>query len=167
MRRIFSTALLCLGLSAGAALAQDGGPVMGQAYGDWVFQCAAVAQDKTVCAFSQTVTEGQRKVAQFQIREATKADGAALMTLLLPLGFDFENGVNVTIDDGDPLPVTLKTCRAQGCVATMPIDQAAADQLRSGEKMTVALTANEGQRKLTIVGSLKGLTDAFAAAGWF
>lgn len=140
----------------------------GTAFGDWVFECSALAQNATKCALVQTIVAStdQRKIAQFQIVEPM--DGAAAqMSVLLPLGLDFQSPVVIQIDTSDAIPLTPKTCIKSGCLLSVEVDATLAAALSAGTKLSVQFSLANGKKDITFGGSLSGLTDAFAAAAWF
>ena len=128
MRYLISAAVLGMTLGSWPAFAQDNQPKVGQKFGDWVFQCSAVAQNQTDCAFVQTIVtpDGKRQVAQLQMLEQRTAPGTYILTVVLPLGLDIQNGVTARVDQAEPVPATLKTCLPRGCIASMPLDEASA-----------------------------------------
>lgn len=169
MRYLISAAVLGLAFGSGSALARDSQPKVGQKFGDWVFQCSAVAQNKTDCAFVQTIVtpDGKRQVAQLQMLEQKGEPGTYVVTVFLPLGLDLQVGVTARIDQTDPVAAPLKTCLPRGCIASMPLDENLAGALRNGNKLELAFTLADGKKTATITGSLKGIDEALTAAGWF
>jgi invasion protein IalB len=169
MRYLISVAVLGLAFGSGSALAQDGQPKVGQKFGDWVFQCSAVAQNQTDCAFVQTIVtpDGKRQLAQLQMLEQKTVPGTYILTVVLPLGLDLQNGVTARIDQTDPVLVTLKTCLPRGCIASMPLDEVLGSALRNGNALELAFTVADGKKTATVTGSLTGIDEAFSAAAWF
>ena len=169
MRYLISAAVLGMVFGSGSALAQDNQPKVGQKFGDWVFQCSAVAQNQTDCAFVQTIVtpDGKRQVAQLQMLEQKTKPGTYILTVVLPLGLDIQNGVTARIDQTDPVSATLKTCLPRGCIASMPLDEILAGALRNGNKLELAFTMADGKKTATVTGSLTGIDEAFTAAAWF
>lgn len=169
MRNIILSALIGLALQTGAALAEGEKPTVGQAYGDWKFQCSAVAQNSTRCAFVQTIvaSSNKHKIAQLQIVEAQGDGVEPQLTFLLPLGLDLQSAVTMQIDDADAVPVPLKTCAPQGCVGVLPVDATLAEALAAGQSLKVQFSLANGKKDVGFTSSLKGLSDAFAAAAWF
>ena len=167
MRHIILTVLIGLALQTGVAQAEAAKPTVGQAYGDWKFQCSALKQDTTRCAFVQTIVAStdQRKIAQLQIVEADGAEPQ--FTILLPLGLDLQTAVTMKIDDADPITVPLKTCVQQGCLGTIAIDASLKESLAAGQSLKVQFSLANGKKDISFAGSLKGLADAFTAAAWF
>ena len=169
MRYLISVAVLGLAFGSGSALAQDSQPKVGQKFGDWVFQCSAVAQNQTDCAFVQTIVtpDGKRQLAQLQMLEQKTVPGTYILTVVLPLGLDLQNGVTARIDQTDPVLVTLKTCLPRGCIASMPLDEVLGSALRNGNALELAFTVADGKKTATVTGSLTGIDEAFSAAAWF
>jgi len=167
MRDLIGCVVLGLLFGAGYAVAQDNPPKIGQQFGDWVFQCSAVAQNQTACAFVQTIVsqDGKRQLAQLQMLEQKTEPASYILTMLLPLGLDIQNGVTAKIDTTDPVAATLKTCLPRGCIATIALDKNLADALKHGKSLALDFTMGGGKK--TITGSLNGIAEAFNAIAWF
>ena len=168
MRNILLTAMISLAVQSGAAFAQDAKPEVGQVFGDWVFRCSAKAKDTTNCALVQTIVAeaDKHKIAQLQLVEA-KEGAAPQFTLLLPLGLDAQRPITLSIDGAEALPASVKTCLPQGCVASLDLDSTIADALAAGSSLSVVFSMANGKQDIGFNGSLKGLSDAFAAVAWF
>lgn len=169
MRYLIGAAVFGLAFGSVAAFAQDSLPKVGQKFGDWVFQCSAVAQNQTDCAFVQTIVtqDGKRQLAQLQLLEQKTVPGTYVLTIILPLGLELQNGVTSRIDQTDPVLMSFKTCIPRGCIASMPLDEILASALRNGNKLELAFTMADATKTAIITGSLAGINDAFSAAKWF
>ncbi len=64
-----------------------------------------MAQNQTACAFVQTIVtqDGKRQLAQLQMLEQKTEPATYILTMLLPLGLDIQNGVTAKIDQTDPI----------------------------------------------------------------
>lgn len=137
----------------------------GDRFGDWVFECAALAEGKTACALTQTIMSrpDNRRIVKFSL---TRKDGkgATMLTALVPLGIHMPAGVSGVIDQGRAFQYTLETCLQQGCIATHAVDASFLQSLQSGQKLNVSFTRNGDKRLIEISGSLKGLAEGLKAA---
>lgn len=169
MRYLNSAAVFGMTIWAGSGFAEVLQPTVGQKFGDWVFQCSAVAQNQTDCAFVQRIVtaDASRQLAQLQILESRKEPNTYAFTMLLPLGLDVQIGVTARIDQTDPVSVPITTCLPRGCIASLPLDESLAGALRTGGKLEMAFTMADGNRTARITGSLNGINEAFTAAAWF
>ena len=161
----FALAAALWAATLGGASAQTAEPQIGQAFGAWVFQCNAVGQDKTICAFATNVLSPDKKQVMVDLRiSRPKADGALVLSALLPLGMSLQTGVKTAVDGEDSVDVPLRTCVARGCIATLDLDEAAVTKLKQGKAL--ALEFDIAGKKITANIKLDGLTDAFTAAKW-
>lgn len=137
----------------------------GDHFGDWVFECRALAEGKTACALTQTIISQQdnRRIVKFSL---TRKDGkgATMLTAMVPLGIHLPAGVSGTIDQGKAFQYTLETCVQQGCIATYAVDTGFLQSLQGGQKLNVSFTGNGAKRLIEISGSLKGLAEGLKAA---
>lgn len=152
----------------GSAMAETSQIKAGTAFGNWVFQCSAVAQNATKCALVQTIVAGadKHKIAQIQFVEPVEGSSPQ-MSLLLPLGLDLQSPVTVQIDTAKPVALAPKTCIKSGCLFAVGLDATFAASLAAGTKLSVQFSLANGKKDVGFGGSLTGLTDAFAAVAWF
>jgi len=138
---------------------------VGDVFGDWIYECRALAENKTACSLSQTImSKSQNKrLVKFNLgrNEKTKAVN---LTALLPLGISLPSGVNFSIDQGKTYQFTLKTCFQLGCVATYPVDNSFMQALQSGQKLNINFSGEGADAPIKISGSLKGLAEGVKAA---
>lgn len=169
MRYLIRAAILGMMFQSGLAFAQESEPKVGQKFGDWVFQCSAIGQNRTDCAFVQTIVTPDRKrqLAQVQILEQEAEPGSFILTFVLPLGVDIQNGVTARADETAPVSATFRTCLPRGCIASLPLDANLAGALRAANRLELSFTMADGKQTATVVGSLKGIDEAFTAAEWF
>lgn len=137
---------------------------VGDVFGDWIYECRALAENKTACSLSQTImSKNQNKrLVKFTLgrNEKTKAVN---LTALLPLGIHLPSGVNFSIDQGKTYQFTLKTCFQLGCVATYPVDTSFMQALQNGQKLHINFTGEGADAPIKISGSLKGLAEGVKA----
>jgi invasion protein IalB len=149
-----------------APVAASAAPKVGDVFGDWVFECMALAEGKTLCALSQSLVSQQdnRRLVKFSLARNEK-NNEVMLTALLPLGIHLPQGVQGSIDQGKAFPFTLQTCTQQGCIASFKTDKDMVKRLKAGQKVAVSFSVAGGKRPITLTGSLKGLAAGIKAAG--
>ncbi len=138
---------------------------VGDVFGDWIYECRALAENKTACSLSQTIMSKSqnRRLVKFSLARNEKTK-AVNLTALLPLGINLPSGANFSIDQGKTYQFTLKTCFQLGCVATYPVDSSFMQALQSGQKLNINFTGEGADAPVKISGSLKGLAEGIKAA---
>lgn len=138
---------------------------VGDRFGDWVFECAALAEGKTNCALSQTISsqKDNRRIVKFTLAR-NRQTNAVTLTALLPLGIHLPSGVSGVIDQGKPFHFALQTCIQQGCIATYAVDAGFLKSVQAGQKLSLDFSVNGGKQPVSINGSLNGLADGLKAA---
>ncbi len=138
---------------------------VGDRFGDWVYECAAIAENKTVCSLSQTIMSKNqnRRIVKFNLGRNEKTKSLDFVALL-PLGISLPSGASITVDTGKPYQLTLKTCLQQGCIATYAADSSFVKTLQSGQKLEISFTPGGADKPVTISGSSKGLADGMKTA---
>ena len=142
----------------------QGEPKAGDRFGDWVFECKALAEGKTACMLTQTIAtqKDNQRIVKFSLARNEKKD-SLMLNALLPLGIHLPSGVSGTIDQGKPFQYTLETCIHPGCIATYPVDSSFVKALQGGQKLNINFTVGGGKKPISINGSLKGLADGIKA----
>lgn len=140
-------------------------PRVGDHFGDWVFECVALAAGKTNCALAQTIAlqKDNRRIAKFTLGR-NQQTSAVTLTVLLPLGIHLPSGVSGMVDQGKPFQFAVQTCIQQGCIATYPVDAGFLKTLQAGQKLGLNFSANGGKQPVSINGSLIGLAEGLKAA---
>lgn len=161
--------LLLSGMLAGPAAAQeattDTGPsTLSETYESWTVQCAkttANGQTTRNCQMSQELLqpESRQRVLLFAIAPK-QGEGATKATLVMPFGLLLSEGLRIEAADKELLRGTFRTCMPGGCISEVDLSDDLIKQLQATEKMTVVMTANDGQVVRTDV-SLKGFSAAY------
>ncbi len=163
-------------LAAAGALLFFGGPASraqeatarpDQTYGDWIYQCATVADGNPACSLNQTLVDQQsgQPVLKFSLGH-DPASGKMTLVALLPLGLDFAAGVSGAVDDNDAFPYGLRTCIGTTCIAITEVDAARLTQLRSGKLLKIGFKLLAEAEPRVLAGSLSGVTAGTQAAGF-
>ena len=164
VRRSLALAVLCLASAAASpAIAQA---KVGDRFGDWVFNCTAIAQDRTTCAVNQVLLnkETRQVVARFSVLREQDTNQPALIAVL-PLGIDLTTGIMGAVDENDAFEFKVQTCTRAGCIAKLALDDAVVKQMKAGKFLSATFTARGVQEPVQLVGSLNGIADAMAAIG--
>ncbi len=161
LTRTFAAAI-ALTTVLGTVFAEE--PKSGQAFGDWVFQCTAIAQDKTACIIQQTLMSQQtnKPIAMFSIQKSENT-GESRLIALLPLGLDLHDGVKGKIDDGSEFDYQLDTCLPRGCVASVTLNAPLVDAMLAGKSFTTVLQMRGAKEPTSFAGSLKGVREGLKA----
>lgn len=165
--------LLRAGLVAGllalpaAAQAQQATAQPDQTFGDWVYQCAQVAEGKSVCSLNQTLVDQQsnQPILKFTLGRDV-SNGTVTLVALLPLGLDFAAGVTGAVDDKPAFQYGLRTCIGTTCIAIARVDAARLAEMRSGTALKIGFKMLAEPQPRVLAGSLKGITAGTQAAGF-
>jgi invasion protein IalB len=167
--RVFARSI---GASLGAIamlpmLAMAEGAKSGQAFGDWVFQCSAIAEGQTTCGLRQTLVSqtDNKPVAIFRFTWEKKA-GELVLTAILPLGIDIAPGVKGTVDDATQFDYNLQTCVPRGCIAAAKIADPLLQSMISGGTFRTTFTLRGAKETTSFSGSLKGFSEGLKALGY-
>ena len=147
--------------------AAHAGAKVGDKFGDWVFECQAIADGKTDCALTQTLINKQTNQPVIRLILARSKGGNEVeLKVLVPLGIDLQVGVSGSVDDKIPLKFVLETCVQAGCLGTAKTKGGIMDAMKSGVALNLSFTGKGAGNKVSAAGSLKGLADGIAAAGF-
>lgn len=154
----------CAGCSSAAA---EVSARAGDVFGDWVYQCAPVAEGREACALTQTLVDRQSGAAVVKFSLARDAaTGSATLVALLPLGLDFATGISGAVDDKPAFPYGLRTCVGTTCVAVTALDAARLADLKAGAVLKIGFRMLGEPEPRIFDGSLNGLTASAAAGGF-
>jgi invasion protein IalB len=78
----------------------------------------------------------------------------------LPFGVLFQSGVAIRIDDKEHIKFPMNTCLADGCYASLKVDDHLLNQFKSGELMRIGFK-NLNKSTLAFNVPLKGFSEAF------
>ncbi len=139
---------------------------VGDRFGDWVFECQALAADMNVCALTQMILNkknNRRHVKLILMNGGGEKDQELLA--VLPLGIHLPSGVSAAVGQDKPFPLTVQNCTQQGCKATANLDGALLKTMQSGDKLTISFSRQPAAKPVVVEGSLKGLTEGLKALG--
>jgi invasion protein IalB len=146
----------------GPASAQDAGSEAEQANAapGWVVNCSNTPDlEGLLCLMSQEIRvrqTGQRLIrAQINLTE----EDFSFLTLSLPHGVLFENGITLKIDDNNPNTLKITSGDEQGSYVRETLDPEEVDAMRRGSIAAVTVTTLNGQQ-LQVELSLAGFSKA-------
>lgn len=127
-------------------------------FGDWIYQCAEVADGKAACSLNQTLVDQQsgRSVLKYSLGR-DPASGKMTLVALLPLGLDFAVGVSGAVDERASFQYGLRTCIGTTCIAIAEVDAGRLVQLRAGTQLKIGWMLGEAEPRV-LAGSLDGIT---------
>jgi len=130
----------------------------GDKFGDWLFECQALAANKTSCLLSQTLIkkESNQRVLRLAISKSQQNSGFMLVSVM-PLGIYLPAGVTVKTEKGIVIPMIMKACTKQGCIASTPLSKKHLRAIKAGKKLTVIFLANQAT-PITLPISLNGIS---------
>jgi invasion protein IalB len=96
------------------------------------------------------------------IRQVEGQDKEALM-VMVPLGMALPPGVQVKVDDKEPVKLAFTLCHAAGCTAEGEASKAVIDQMKTGKQVVVA-AINLAGKAIGFPVPLTGFDKAYAGA---
>lgn len=138
---------------------------VGDRFGNWVFECVALAEGKTACALTYAIVSkvDNRRVVQLSLGR-NELKGGIVLTAFLPLGIHLPSGASGAIDQGKPFQYTLETCLPQrGCVGTYAVSGDFLKSLQGGQSLNIRFVAG-GQQVVSVSAALNGLAEGIRAA---
>lgn len=131
---------------------------------DWEVRCpkgGSSADNR--CTMSQLINNPSNDQPMLRTVVAYPPRGNdPVMVFLMPLGVRLAPGLQLQVDNGQPIPFPFQVCVDQGCRADLPLEAELLNQLRSGTKATLSLIGPNGERLDPDI-SLLGFTDASRA----
>lgn len=158
---------LAMGVMVLALSAKAESPRVGDRFGDWTFECNAVAQGKTDCALTQMLVDAQRNnaaVAKFSLSRDPES-GDRYLIAAIPLGIDFLQPIAARVDDAEPIGMQMLTCVQTGCIARLKLTPELVGALKAGKTMGLTIKYVSAPKPVVFGMSLIGLADGIPAAG--
>lgn len=155
-------------MCAGPAFAQGlpgGASSLNEKHGDWTVACA-MRENAVNCAISQTQVRGENRQRVLTVElTATEGGNAASGTLVMPFGLALDQGVVLSINEGEFLPpLRFSTCLPTGCLVPLVFDKAAVTAMRAGTALKAKAAANGSGKEVNFSISLAGFSSALARA---
>lgn len=163
---IFGAVLFLGGVGTAAAQGLPGGAsTLNETHGDWTVACAT-PEGNVRCAVSQVQINSQNRQRVLSVElTATEGGSAATGILVMPFGLALDQGVMLSIDEGEFLPpLHFSTCLPAGCLVPLTFNADAVTAIRAGTVLKVKAAANESGQEVSFSISLSGFTSALARA---
>lgn len=140
-------------LSAAYAAANSG-----DKFGDWLFECQALAANKTSCALSQTLIKKETNQRVLRLAISKSQDGKGFMFVtVLSLGIYLPSGVTIKTEKGTLIAMTLQACTQHGCIARKKLSAKQIKAIKSENEMTITFSADKST-PITVSVSLNGIS---------
>jgi invasion protein IalB len=161
----FAAVALAMGLALGLP-GQSMAQKVGDQFGDWVVECAALGANQTLCSLGQTLiaAETRQQLVKFTVGRNVQNKTVTLIAMV-PLGIDLTQPLTGSVDANAPFNYTIETCVARGCIATRTLDPALMLAFKNGGKLNINLRMRGAAEPTPLAGSLKGFTSGVAAIG--
>ena len=163
---ILTVALLLWGVCSSFAQGLPGGATsLNETHGDWTVACAT-PEDNVWCAVSQVQINSENRQRVLSV-ELTAMDGgnAASGTFVMPFGLALDQGVVLSIGEGEPLAaLRFSTCFPSGCLVPFSFDASMISIMRASAALTIKAMADGSGQELTLPVSLHGFSSALARA---
>jgi len=133
----------------------------GQVFDDWGRRCETLKSGEELCLIFQRLRlkENNQTVLHVTFGYPPFAKGP-VMVLTTPLGVSLVAGVELKVDNvGETIKVPYNLCVADGCRASLPVDDTLLAAMKQGDKLKVAI-ANAQNKPLGMEVSLNGFTAA-------
>lgn len=150
----------CLGLASVAAAQAPNS--LSETYDAWTIQCQAVASPDGLsrqCQMSQELRQKETGQRVMMMAMTMSPDQATNVTIIAPFGLKLSGGIRIAIGEEQMVESGFNTCLPVGCVARMPLEQAALDRFRLEQSLRV-MTVSENGRPLQTPMSLMGFSAA-------
>ena len=153
MKRWIATAALLAG-----ALPLASAHAKTQAFRDWALRCP----EDSACILEQRVfLEGSGETMLLHVAFQRPSGSSGIIAMVLaPLRLELAKGLRLRIDQGAEQSFTFHHCRAEGCLALVPVTAELRRTLERGRQARVTFTTIEGQSlgiPLSLLGITKGL----------
>ncbi|MGX1500662.1 invasion protein IalB [Labrenzia sp. MBR-25] len=164
-RSFWKPALVATGLLAacGQAAAQSEQPdqkTLTERFKAWTVTC--VEAETRTCRMTQELVQqktGQR-LSALLVEE--RAGEGPILTVLTPFGLALSQGLTLAVDDAEMPKAQFLTCLPSGCVVPVPLDDAALEMLRTGNRLTAVGVTATNDKPVRIEFSLQGSAAALA-----
>lgn len=163
---IFGAALLLGGAGPSFAQGLPGGATsLNETHGDWTVACTT-PEGNVRCAVSQVQINNQNRQRVLSVELAAAESGnAANGTLVMPFGLALDQGVVLSIDEGELMPpLRFSTCLPAGCVVPLTFSADAVAAMRAGTALKAKAAANGSGQDVNFSISLSGFTSALTRA---
>jgi invasion protein IalB len=143
-------------------------PEVRETHKDWTVVCDTPEQfDREICLIVQqkNMKDSNEPVIRIEIGYAPQtSDPLLLATVSTSLGLTLAHGLEMQIDESEPLRFAYGSCIAAGCIVAANINDEQIASLKRGSEAHFTFQDTRG-RRITVPISLSGFTAAFSAVG--
>jgi len=172
-RKFLAGLVIALSIPATTALAQTDAAetemqapqaeVRGQ-YQDWIVRCQPAPEDAfgagELCEMYQSVSESENGQTVFEVVIGYPQGAESPIALFnLPLGMRLPPGVQMQVDDNEPVRFAIQICLTSGCRGDIALDDSLVSQMRAGAEATLTIADPQG-RGIELPLSLSGFSAA-------
>lgn len=164
IRRALMTALLplfaAIATSTAQAQQQSAPNFDTERFQDWEVRCPSESGQQQGCTMNQIVNnpDSNEPLMRAMVGHSPQID-SPVMAFVMPLGVNLASGMQLQVDNNEPVGFPYQFCQEQGCRADLPLESSMLQQLRSGTTATVSAISPDGQR-IDMDMSLMGFTSA-------
>ncbi len=168
--RLIAILLLTLTSLGSAALAQTeqdnsaDQPEVRSEHEDWIVRCQPAAEDAfgagELCEMYQGVSESESGQTVFEVVIGYPQGAESPIALFnLPLGMRLPPGVQLQVDDNEPVRFAVQVCLNSGCRGDIAINETLETQMRAGAQAVLTIADPQG-RGIELPLSLTGFSAA-------
>jgi invasion protein IalB len=165
MDRIFTGIVRSIGLGS-AALAFGlamASPAPAQDVAAWRVECTGDGRSLDCRAVQQLVHRESHQSLVLVMARASKDPKGAALTIVLPLGLNLTEPVQIKVDNGKPERERIQTCTNTGCFVAMNATASLVTAMRNGKLLKIAVQdANRKPVEMSL--PLLGFSIAFDKA---
>jgi len=135
-------------------------PQKGKVFDNWKINCQTGEDNQEKCvAMLIGLSQDGRQVFDISFG-FLGPNGEAVVVVTLPLGISLRDGGALKIDERPLLPLTLNTCRPDGCEAVAPLDDATLRAVLAAKTLAIGVVPYRAKQPLGIPVPVKGLAAA-------
>lgn len=136
-----------------------GASQMQEVHGDWRVTCAQGTTGR-VCSMSQQLADEKSRQLVVGIELQATSSDKATGSLIMPFGLSVDRPVTLTVDAGQPMSRSFKTCLPVGCIVSLDLDAGTLAGLRRGTALNVKGIASDTGKDAEFKMSLNGFGSA-------
>lgn len=137
---------------------------VGDHFGDWDLEYAAIGGWQALCCLSQTVVASvsNQAIARSSLVRSIKMDELS-SSALVPLGLCIPSGIILTIDHDQDSESAHSDMHSIDCLASIPISTKCPETMKSGKALAVSYKFRGAEKSALLTGALTGLASGINA----
>lgn len=126
----------------------------------WFVRCDDKEKSKKQCEVFQRliVAKNNQRLVEFAVAYVGDQK-EPYGTVIIPLGTLVQQGLEIRVDDQQPIKNSIRYCTADGCFAHFDLDEKFINAMKKGKKVVVTFVL-AAPKKLNVELSLKGFSKA-------